>query len=55
MALAGAWYLVAGFVVLMLAVREQSLSPWYMGIPFTVGQLLVAYIVHRTSEATDAH
>jgi hypothetical protein len=54
MALAGAWYLVAGFVVLMLAVRDQSLSPWYMGIPFTVGQLLVAYIVHRSSEATDA-
>lgn len=55
MILAGAWYLFAGFVVLLLAVRDQNLSPWYMGLPFTVGQLLVALIVHRSTETTDAN
>jgi hypothetical protein len=52
-ALAGAWYLLSGFTVLLLAAGDQALSPWHMGIPFAVGQLLVAAIVHRASEAAN--
>jgi hypothetical protein len=52
-ALAGAWYLLAGFTVLLFAAGDQTLSPWHMGLPFAVGQLLVAAIVHRASEATN--
>lgn len=52
-ALAGAWYLLAGFTVLLFAAGDQSLSPWHMGLPFALGQLLVAAIVHRASEAAN--
>jgi hypothetical protein len=38
----GVWYLVAGLFCLMLLSASRSLSPWSMGIPFGVGQLLVA-------------
>ena len=41
-AIAGAWYFVAGFAVLMLASRSHALSPWTMGLPFVVGQVLMA-------------
>jgi hypothetical protein len=44
--LAGAWYFVAGFAVLMLASQNHGLSPWTMGIPFAVGQFLLAAIIH---------
>lgn len=54
MALAGAWYLLAGFAVLLLAAHDHALSPWYMGLPFAIGQLLVALIVHRSTETADA-
>lgn len=52
-ALAGAWYLLAGFAVLLLAARDQTLSPWFMGLPFAVGQFLVALIVHRATRAAN--
>ena len=52
-ALAGAWYLLSGFTVLLLAAGDQTLSPWHMGLPFAIGQLLVAAIVHRASEAAN--
>ena len=45
-ALAAAWYFVAGVGVLMLSSQTQALSPWAMGIPFAVGQLLLAAILH---------
>jgi len=44
--LAAAWYFVAGVGVLMLSSQTQALSPWAMGIPFAVGQLLLAAILH---------
>lgn len=53
-ALAGAWYLVSGFAVLLLAAGDRALSPWHMGLPFAIGQLLVAAIVHRATEAANA-
>src|SRR5262249_31537200 len=41
----GVWYLAAGLACLAIESLHQSLSPWSMGIPFGVGQLLVAFIL----------
>ena len=43
---AGTWYVAAGLVVLALSSQTQTLSPWAMGVPFVVGQLLLAGILH---------
>jgi hypothetical protein len=43
---AGTWYVAAGIVVLALSAQTQALSPWTMGLPFVVGQLLLAAILH---------
>jgi hypothetical protein len=53
-ALAGAWYFVAGFAVLILASQSHGLSPWTMGLPFAVGQSLMAAILYFASGETDA-
>jgi len=52
-ALAGAWYFVAGFSVLLLASQSRALSPWTMGMPFAIGQLLLAALLHFASGETD--
>jgi hypothetical protein len=41
----GLWYLVCGLTCLMMASGPRTLSPWEMGIPFGVGQLLVATVL----------
>jgi hypothetical protein len=41
----GVWYLAAGLVCLVVASATRTLSPWMMGIPFGIGQLLVALIL----------
>jgi hypothetical protein len=41
---AGVWYLVTGLVCVALA-DHRALSPWAMGIPYGVGQLLVAAVL----------
>lgn len=41
---AGAWYLFTGLVCIGFA-GSRALAPWAMGIPFGVGQLLVAAIL----------
>ena len=43
----GIWYLVAGLACLVFAQGELALSPWAMGVPYGVGQLLVAAILQR--------
>ena len=53
-ALAGAWYFVAGFATLLLASSTHALSPWTMGLPFAVGQLFMAAILYFASGETDA-
>jgi hypothetical protein len=53
-ALGGAWYFVAGFATLLLASQSHALSPWTMGLPFVIGQLLMAAILHFASGETDA-
>lgn len=41
---AGAWYLLTGLTCIALA-DDRALSPWTMGIPYGVGQILVAGIL----------
>lgn len=51
--LVGAWYFVAGFVTLMLGAQSHGLSVWTMGLPFVVGQLLMAGVLHFASGDDD--
>jgi hypothetical protein len=41
----GVWYLAAGLFCLAAASATRTLSPWMMGIPFGVGQVLVAAVL----------
>ena len=41
----GLWYLTAGLVCLVIESTGAALSPWAMGIPFGLGQLLVAAVL----------
>lgn len=50
---AGAWYVAAGVVVLALSSQTQALLPWAMGLPFVIGQLLLAAILHFAFGAAD--
>ena len=49
MAAAGAWYLLTALTCIALA-DSRALSPWAMGIPYAVGQLLVAGILFFTAQ-----
>jgi hypothetical protein len=49
---AGTWYLMTGLICIALA-GDRALSPWAMGIPYGVGQLLVAAILYATHEGSD--
>jgi hypothetical protein len=44
MIVAGAWYLATGLSLIALG-NERAFSPWAMGIPYGLGQLLVASIL----------
>ncbi len=46
---AGAWYLLTGLTCIVLG-DGRALSPWAMGIPYGVGQLLVAGILLLTAK-----
>ncbi|MFK4511973.1 hypothetical protein IQ17_02209 [Bradyrhizobium daqingense] len=48
-ALAGAWYFASGFAVVALASQTKLLSPWTMGLPFVIGQSLMAAILYVAS------
>ena len=45
---AGAWYLASGLICLAAGANGIVWSPWAMGIPFGIGQLIVAGILYRT-------
>jgi hypothetical protein len=49
----GAWYFIAGFAVLMLASASHALSPWSMGLPFVIGQCLMAAVLHLATGDDD--
>ncbi|WP_072388786.1 hypothetical protein [Hyphomicrobium sp. CS1BSMeth3] len=50
--IAAAWYFVTGATVLALASETRTLSPWSMGLPFGIGQLVLAIIL-RVAEGGD--
>jgi hypothetical protein len=50
---AAAWYFVAGVAALALGAGDDTLSPWLMGAPYGLGQLLLAAILHKAEEAHD--
>ena len=53
MIVAGVWYLMTGLLCLTLK-DAHALSPWAMGIPYGVGQMLVAGILlYNAREAKD--
>lgn len=52
--LAAGWYLAAGAVVLALATTTRVLAPWEMGLPFGIGQLLLAGILRLAEGEDDA-
>jgi hypothetical protein len=43
---AGIWYLASGLIC--LAIHDGSWSPWAMGIPFGIGQFMMAAIFYCT-------
>ncbi len=45
----GIWYLIAGLACLVFAQGERAFSAWAMGVPYGVGQLLVAAILQGYS------
>jgi hypothetical protein len=45
MFLVGMWYLAAGLICLAVSGDDGTFSPWAMGVPFGVGQLLVAAVL----------
>jgi hypothetical protein len=49
----GLWYMLAGIACLALAQGEWSFSPWAMGLPYGLGQLLMAAVIHRGSGGSD--
>lgn len=51
---AGVWYLAAGLACLAFAKGDAALSPWAMGVPFGLGQLLTAALLHRGIGELDA-
>jgi hypothetical protein len=53
MFLVGIWYLACGLACLALVPTEQRLSPWVMGVPFCVGQLMVACFLQRNRGQPD--
>lgn len=48
------WYLGCGTLVLLLAAQTRTLSPWMMGVPFTIGHLMLAYILRHPGETYHA-
>ncbi|NNM61457.1 MAG: hypothetical protein HKM03_04750 [Steroidobacteraceae bacterium] len=54
MFIVGAWYLSAGLVCLAVGDGARALSPWEMGIPFGIGQLLFASVLQISYRSVDA-
>ena len=52
-ALVGAWYVLAGLAVFVLASEHHLLSPWLMALPFAVGQAALAAVMHRCVGGAD--
>lgn len=42
---AGIWYLCCGLMCLSIGAGQRALGPWMMGVPFGLGQLIVAGVL----------
>lgn len=49
--LAGGWYFLSGIASFAVASQAGTLSPWLMGIPFCIGQFLMAASLFLATEA----
>jgi hypothetical protein len=49
----GVWYLAAGLGSLAFANEARAFSPWAMGAPFGIGQLLMAAILNWSRATSD--
>jgi hypothetical protein len=49
----GVWYLAAGMIGLAAASADHDLSPWAMGVPFGLGQLLAAVLLRWSVRGRD--
>lgn len=48
-----AWYLFAGLICVAWSASARILSPWAMGLPFGIGQLMAAAILWWSSDSRD--
>jgi len=55
MFLVGMWYLAAGLICLAVGADDGRFSPWAMGLPFGIGQLLVAAVLQFGYRETNKH
>jgi hypothetical protein len=46
----GVWYLATGLACLAFANGPQAFSPWAMGVPFGIGQLIAAVLIHLVGQ-----
>ena len=53
MLVVGAWYLGTGLLCLALGGGAQTFAPWTMGVPFGIGQLLVAAVLRLAAGGQD--
>ena len=49
----GVWYLATGLACLAFAQGPYAFSPWAMGLPYVLGQLLIAAILQRAAGGND--
>ena len=49
------FYLASGLTCLALARGDAAFSPWAMGFPFGVGQLLAAAVLYSHAGVRDDH
>ena len=49
----GVWFLATGALCLTTGMGEHALSPWEMGFPFGIGQLLIAAVLKFGFRETD--
>ena len=49
----GVWFLATGALCLSTGMGEHALSPWEMGFPFGIGQLLIAAVLKFGFRETD--
>jgi len=50
-----AWYFLTGTTTLLLGAYSGTPEPWMMGVPFGVGQLLVAFVLQRAGATDGRH